>query len=115
MTYHSEDDLFDNIKNKDGAWYAKHFDEFDKANPIVWELFEKFALMAASRRPRFSHWAVFNRIRWATAIEYTEPEHNLKLNNNWCAHYARKFMRVHPQHKGFFLVKASKYIEGADE
>ena len=77
------------------------FEQFHLQNQQVWKLFEKYALMIVQRG--FSHYgaaAVFERIRWHVQIETTGKE--FKLNNNYCAHYARKFEEEYPDHVGFF-------------
>ena len=77
------------------------FEQFNLQNPQVWELFEKYAMMIIQRG--FSHYgaaAVFERIRWHVQIETIGQE--FKLNNNFCAHYARKFDDKYPDYAGFF-------------
>jgi hypothetical protein len=86
-------------KNEWGNWHSK--------NPSIWLAFEKFSLEAAtSGRPRYSHWAVMNRVRWHTTIETTGKE--FKISNDHIAFYARAFCAKHPQHKEFFRFKPLK-------
>ena len=77
------------------------FENFHEANPHVYELFCKFALQAAARRPRFSARTVLHRIRWATTIE-TDSDDGFKINNNWSPFYVRLFEIDHPELAGFF-------------
>ena len=82
----------------------RDFEQFDMANQEVWKLFEKYVLMIIQKD--FTHYgasAVFERIRWHVQIETTGKE--FKLNNNYCAHYARKFEDQYPDHAGFFRVR----------
>ncbi len=51
--------------------------------------------------------AVFNVIRWERRGELKED--GFKLNNNFKAYFARKYMKDCPQHKGFFRTRRSKY------
>ena len=81
------------------------FAAFDKANPQVWSLFERFSLRAAQRRRRFGSAAVFERIRWEMNVETHGSE--FKLNNNWRAFYARKFAAKYPQHGHLFRCRPS--------
>jgi hypothetical protein len=86
-------------KNEWGNWHSK--------NPSIWLAFEKFSLeAAASGRPRYSHWAVMNRVRWHTTIETTGKE--FKISNDHIAFYARAFCAKHLQHKEFFRFKPLK-------
>ena len=78
------------------------FARFHSANPVVWQLFERFSLdLIANGRQHYSSDAVFARIRWHVDTE-TKGEGDLKLNNNFSAYYARLFHVAHPQHDGFF-------------
>ena len=80
------------------------FETFDRENPHVYRLFDRFTLQAVNAgRTRFSAWAVVNRIRWFTSIETTDQDY--KINNDFIALYARKFMRLHPEHGGIFSIK----------
>jgi|TARA_R100001198_G_scaffold87229_1_gene62245 hypothetical protein len=80
-----------------------NFEGFDKANPEVWELFEKFTLMATKRLKHYSARAVLHRIRWETNVETTGT--TFKINNIWSKDYAIKFMNKYPQHDGFFRLR----------
>jgi hypothetical protein len=86
------------------------FLRFHEANPIVWDLFERFALQAiAAGRHGYGSAAIFERIRWHMAIETVgEP---IKLNNNYRAYYARMFAAKHPEHAGFFRCRKRTSIE----
>ena len=83
---------------------VERFEAFDQENPHVYQLFDRFTLHAIDAgRTRFSAWAVVNRIRWFTSIETTDADY--KINNDFIALYARKFMRQRPQYDGFFSIK----------
>lgn len=85
----------------------REFDEFDAANPEVWDLFRRFAFEAilAGRR-RFSADAIMHRIRWFTQIETTGRP--FKLNDHYSAFYARKFVRCFQKHAGLFELRRRK-------
>ena len=90
-----------NLKQKQAWW------EWHKANPRVWYLFEQFTFEALdSGREHFSHWLIMNRIRWETSIVTTGDD--FKIRNDFIAYYARLFMAVYPEHKGFFRIKRMK-------
>lgn len=79
--------------------------EFHSYHPEVWRLFVQFTFQMISRG--FKHYsvgAIFERIRWemdagGDGVTY------FKLNNNYRAFYARRFMLVYPQHGGFFRTR----------
>ncbi len=78
------------------------FERFDADNPEVWQLFCRFAREAiASGLKRFSADAIQHRIRWHVAIE-TRGGGGFKLNDHLTCFYARKFVRLFPEHRGFF-------------
>lgn len=80
------------------------FWEYHKTNPKVYSLFGKFAGEAArANRGNFGVGAIFERMRWFTAIETFGEEY--KLNNNYRAYYGRLWMRDNPEYDGFFSTR----------
>lgn len=87
---------------------AAKFEEFDAANPRVYELFRKFSTdVKAAGHEYYSADAVLHRIRWHTSVELRSDD-CVKINNNWAAFYARKLMKEYDGFKGFFRTRASK-------
>lgn len=83
------------------------FEEFDKGNPHVFQLFIKYALEAKRRGyDRFGAKAIIERMRWHLNIETTGDY--FLLNNNHTALYARKAMNTVPELKGFFHTRGEK-------
>lgn len=79
--------------------------EWHRENPEVWRLFCKFTFQLIERG--FEHYSaqgVWERIRWETAEASTDGS-TWKANNNYCAFYARAFMRKYPQYDGFFRTR----------
>ncbi len=86
---------------------AEKFETFDRENPKVWELFDRYAHELLEKG--ITHWSadnILHKIRFETAIETNDP--NYKINNNYSAFYARKFVRIYPIHKDFFEFRKSK-------
>jgi hypothetical protein len=80
-------------------WWKYH-----QENPKVYELFEKFTFDVIKRgHQHYSAKAVFERIRWHTDVE-TRGD-SFKFSNNHTAYYARLFMKLWPEHEGFFRTK----------
>ena len=87
------------FQEKKEAWWEWH-----KANPHVWQYFERFAFEAVNRkRKKISHWLIINRIRWETSI-VTSGE-DFKISNDYIAFYARLWKAKHPEHKDLFNTK----------
>ena len=85
---------------------------FHAEHPEVWEMFERFTMqLIAAGRDHFGAKAVWERMRWETAVNPAYGE-DYKLNNNYHAFYARRFARVHPKHADFFRFRKQK---SADE
>jgi hypothetical protein len=83
------------------------FKHFHADNPHVWPLFVRFAFEAIKAgRQRFSARTIIHRIRWFTSVETTTADEDFKINNNWSPYYARVFMRIYPEHEGFFETRA---------
>ena len=79
---------------------------FSAAHPEVVRLFVRFTKETIERG--FAHYsckAIFERIRWETDQADTDGRSTFKLNNNYTAWYARKFMERYPEHAGFFRTR----------
>lgn len=96
--------MSDDIKRK---WWAWH-----KANPHVYELFERFTFEAIRHgHKNLSAWLIVNRIRWETSV-VTQGD-DFKVSNDFIAYYARYFMHLHPAYRGFFRTKPLKHEKEA--
>ena len=79
---------------------------YHRDNPEVWELFKSFTLeLIYSGRKHYSANAIFERIRWEKDLG-NGGEAAFKLNNNYRAFYARRFMASYPQYEGFFRTRS---------
>lgn len=80
---------------------------YHRAHPEVWVLFCQYAWQAIrSGRAHYSAKAIFERIRWHVEIDGAgDPAVEFRLNNNFPALYARRFMRLHPEAAGFFRTR----------
>jgi hypothetical protein len=86
----------------------QQFRAFDKANPIVGELFERFTLeVIGAGHKHYSADAIIHRVRWETSV-VVQTDDDFKINNNHVAFYARRFMEQHPAHKGFFRTREQR-------
>jgi len=83
------------------------FWKYHRENPQIYEAFKKVTLRAIQRGfKHFSAEAVFNVIRWETAV--TANEDQFKVNNNFRSYYSRLFCIDYPEHKDFFFRRGSK-------
>lgn len=79
--------------------------EFHRQHPEVWDLFVQFTQeMIRKGFSNYSSNAIFERIRWEKDAGGDGTE-AFKLNNNYRAMYARRFMKMYPQHAGFFRTR----------
>lgn len=83
---------------------------FHQQHPIVWDLFKRFTFEVLRKGfKNYSVNAIFERIRWEQDVILGTSEHlkdaRFKLNNNYRAFYARRFMAAYPQHDGFFRTR----------
>lgn len=82
---------------------------WDAANPHFWPMFERFTLELAGRGYRqLSAKLIFERIRWESMIQTRGEE--WKLNNNYTAFYARRYMQAHPEHGQMFSTRVQHAI-----
>lgn len=80
--------------------------EFDRQHPEVWRWFCRLTFDLIARG--FKHYAVnsvFERIRWELDKVGGDGKAQFKLNNNYRPFYARRFMRLYPEHDGFFRTR----------
>lgn len=83
------------------------FEIFDSENPQVWIEFKRIALGLIDRGVKhFGSKAIFEIIRYFRVMKTNDPDY--KLNNNWTAHFARKFINIYPEYEGFFEVRERK-------
>jgi hypothetical protein len=86
----------------------QRFLKFHADNPHVYALFDRFTREAVdSGTPRYSAYAIVNRIRWHTTIETVGTA--FRVPNDHIPYLARLWLRQNPQHAGFFVIHALKY------
>ena len=89
-----------------GKWTKENFDVYHKENPEIYNHFERFALIAASKRKYYSAKSIFHRVRWESMVSSIDDDY--KIDDGWISHYARKFMEDHPEHEGFFKTRVRR-------
>tara|TARA_R100000988_G_scaffold57008_1_gene28481 strand:+ start:365 stop:724 length:360 start_codon:yes stop_codon:yes gene_type:complete len=81
---------------------------FHKKNPDVWKLFVHFTKQMIDKGyEHYSVNAIFERIRWEKDVG-GDGVNSFKLNNNYRAFYARRFMNMYKQYEGFFRIREQK-------
>lgn len=84
------------------------FEEFDKANPRIWWLFNIFAQQAINAgRTRCGAKLIIERIRWEVYV-VTKSEDDFKICNNHTAYYARKWLAQHRNYPDFFQLRENQ-------
>ena len=92
------------MKNRNDEM-RKQVTAFHKNNPEVWDLFCTFTFQVINKGfNNYSVNAIFERIRWEKDVG-GDGLTEFKLNNNYRAFYARRFMKMHPEHDGFFRTR----------
>lgn len=83
------------------------FQDYDRQNPAVWPMFEKFALEAARCGARVGAKAIWERMRWEVRVN-TPGDDFAKLNNSYVSWYARRFKERHPGYGQIFNIRKSQ-------
>ena len=79
---------------------------FHNEHPEIYDLFVRFTKeRIAIGFQNYSVNAVFERIRWECDSVGGNDQATFKLNNNYRAFYARRFMKMYPQFEGFFRTR----------
>ncbi len=82
------------------------FAEYQEQNPDIWDKFKHFAEVTIEKGfKNYSAKGIFELIRWHTGAREAK---GFKVNNNYTAAYARKFMQEFPQYKEFFRTRGSE-------
>ena len=88
---------FDEMKQQVNRFHSEH--------PRIWDLFERFTFDRIHKGYKhYSVNAIFERIRWEIDGGGNDPV-EFKLNNNYRAFYARRFMKMYPEYDGFFRTR----------
>ena len=87
---------------------------FHKAHPEVWRYFVRFTneLIARGFKHYSAQHGVFSRIRWETDQADADGRTTFKINNNYSPFYARRYMKLHPEHEGFFRTRIQTSRQG---
>jgi hypothetical protein len=90
---------------------AERFQDFHRANPQVWDLFDRFAWeLARAGSSRLSAKLIFERIRWETTLATRgEP---WRVNNSYSAFYARLWMARYPDASASFETRVQRAEAG---
>jgi len=89
------------------------FEQFDAENPAVWIEFRDSALrLIEAGRRHYGAKSIMETIRFHRDVRRNAE--GFKINNNFTAYYARKFMDLYPEHEGFFETRAVRR-EQSDE
>jgi hypothetical protein len=108
MSNHEQLGFFDGDTRTRGDEIREAAEAFHRAHPEVWDLFVKFAFEAiAAKRPHYSANAIFERIRWECDVT-SGGAGEFRMNNSFRSIYARRFMRVYPEHEGFFRTRRQR-------
>ena len=80
--------------------------EYHQKHPEVWDAFERFTFDRIERGFKsYSVKAIFERIRWDMTDVGGDGVNEFKIGNNHPTFYARRFMKMYPQHEGFFRTR----------
>lgn len=78
---------------------------YHRQNPEIWRLFVQFTQQMVRRGfKNYSVYAIMERIRWEVDAG-GDGVTSFKINNNHRPFYARAYMRMYPQHDGFFRTR----------
>jgi hypothetical protein len=83
----------------------QEFWDFHVLNPLVYELFDKFARTAARSRPRYSARSIWHRMRWERDFATTDEEY--KLNDHHSPYYSRLWLINNPENVHLFVVQVT--------
>lgn len=94
-----------NFSTQTGQTIEEAFNDFDRQNPHIYELFKKYLRewwKANKNNPgaKTSSKLIINRIRWE--VETTTTAKDFKINDAFSRSYIRKFARDYPAFANLF-------------
>jgi hypothetical protein len=90
-----------------GAKLEAQFNEFDAANSQFWEAWENRCQIAIRQGyTTYGAQSIMEVTRWDWDMTTTRTD-EFKINNNFAAFYARKWLVKHPEHPDFFKLRTS--------
>ena len=93
--------LFDHIP--DTRKMVTAFEKYDSENPEIWNEFRDITLkLIRMGKEHYGSKAIFEAMRFERAVKGND---DFKLNNNYTADYARKFIKAFPMYKEFFELR----------
>jgi len=100
VRFRNGNEIFDKPKT------LSDFERYDREHPEIWKHFVEITYqLIRSGKKHYGAKAVFEIIRYHRFVKHGE---DLKVNNNYTAYYARKFMKQCPEHAGFFGTRKAK-------
>ena len=86
----------------------RRYRQFHERNTHVLEKLSVLALRLKDRgHKHYGMQALFEVLRYETAMRTNDPSSQFKLNNDYAAFYARDIMRRYPELDGFFSIRRS--------
>lgn len=83
------------------------FEKFDRENPEVYWMFEKFTMAAYhAGAKKLGAKMIWERMRWHVRFETYGSD--FKLNNNYTSYYAQMFLDKHPDLSGLFDTRGER-------
>lgn len=93
------------FQEQTGKSIKESFEEFNKKNPHVYDMFKGQVYRAKSKnRSKVSSKAIINWMRWEVSIN-TKSADVYKINDAFTSHYARLFIKDHPQYADMFELR----------
>lgn len=85
------------------------FLEYHNRNPEVYALFKEYAFtFLRSGQEKIGARVLIDLIRWGHVVNRERPPCEYKIPNHHIAHYARLFIKDHPEHEDFFETRELK-------
>lgn len=90
-----------------GLFPETPFEEYDLKHPAIWKEFKDLTFRLITKGiTHYGAKAICEVIRFHKIIDHQDYE--FKVNNNFTAGYARKFMEQYPEYEGFFETRKIK-------
>lgn len=86
--------------------HEQSYREFIEANPIVYDLFKRFAYEGIVSEQRFSIKLLAEKARWESKMGWARDQMGFRWNNNYTSYLARDLMKDIPELEAHLEIRA---------
>ena len=88
--------------------YQEKFEKFDRENPEILKEFEMRTMQLINRGKKLGATVILDAMKIYADLADPNGDTVCKINRRYAPGYARKFMELHPEYKGYFRTRKAR-------